>query len=258
MALEPVGAIRRTLKEAPVEALDDLISLHSADVRAGVIEAVASASRRLDRHAKETRRLLGLVALERELASRGQSMVAGIDEVGRGALAGPVTAAAVILPFDFLPAGLTDSKRLDALARARFDTLIRSVAVGCSIAHVPPAEIDALGIGAATAEAMRRALAGLGDGVDHVLVDGLPVALSVPSTAVVKGDLTVRAIAAASIVAKVARDTLMIELDERFAPYGFGRNKGYGSPDHLSALDRFGPCELHRRSFAPCIQPGLF
>ena len=258
--MEPlsVTTIRHALASADGDALDALIVLHERDARAGVVQAVTVARRRLDRDRREEARLVDICILERELVARGCTVVAGVDEVGRGALAGPVTAAAVVLPPDFAPRGLTDSKQLDPAARQGFDALIRASAIAVSVAHVPAAEIDAIGIVAATAEAMRRAVHGLGLVVDHVVVDGLPVELGVPSTAVVKGDAKVRSVAAASIVAKVARDTLMIDLATRFTPYGFEGNKGYGAPGHLAALDAHGPCEIHRRSFAPCVQSSLF
>jgi ribonuclease HII len=157
-----------------------------------------------------------------------------------------------------MPARLTDSKRLDASTRERLDAEIRSHAVAWAVAHVSAAEIDALGIAQATAEAMRRAVSALGCPIDHVLVDGRHVELGHPTTAVVKGDASVRSIAAASIVAKVARDALMVELATGYEGYGLAVNKGYGSPDHLAAIRMRGPSEIHRRSFAPCSQTSLF
>lgn len=258
MEILPVAAVRHAIASADGPALEALIRVYEADARAGVEQAVVAARRRLERDRRESARLSDICVLERELEARGFAVIAGVDEVGRGALAGPVTAAAVVLPPGFLPRGITDSKQLDPARRQRFDEVIRRNAVCLCVAHVPAVEIDAMGIAAATVEAMRRAIAGLALAADHVVVDGLPVDLGVPSTSVVKGDARVRSVAAASIVAKVARDALMVELAADFGPYGFDGNKGYGSPGHLAALNEHGPCEIHRRSFAPCVQSSLF
>ncbi len=185
-------------------------------------------------------------------------LVAGVDEVGRGALAGPVTAAAVLLDAGADIPGLADSKTLTPRQRARVDSVIRASAAAVAVAHVPPGVIDALGIAEATRRAMLEAVAALAVRPHAVVVDGLPVDLGVESHAVVRGDSLVAAVAAASIVAKVARDGLMAELDHEFPGYGFATHKGYGTPDHLAAIERLGPCEIHRRSFAPCSQRRLF
>jgi ribonuclease HII len=154
--------------------------------------------------------------------------------------------------------GLDDSKRLSPMARERLHGEILRVAVAVAVAHSDPDEIDALGIRGATVLAMRRAIRSLGITVDHILVDGRPVDLGVPSTSIVRGDSTVRAIAAAAIVAKVTRDALMREIDALHPGYGFAGNKGYGSADHLHALAALGPSPVHRLSFAPCAQYRLF
>ncbi len=188
----------------------------------------------------------------------GMVVVAGVDEVGRGALAGPVTAGACVFDPDIMLPGLDDSKRLTPHARESLHVLIAETARAWAVGHADPAEIDSLGIASATVLAMRRALSALGVSVEHVLVDGRPVELGFPSTAIIRGDSSVRAIAAASIVAKVTRDALMVELDAEYPGYGLAGNKGYGSPDHLDALVRLGPSPIHRMSFGPCGQPSLF
>ena len=177
--------------------------------------------------------------------------VCGVDEVGRGPLAGPVAAAAVVLPEVGAPAGLDDSKKLSAATRERLAAAIGAVAM-VGIGIVEADEVDRLNIHHATLEAMRRAVAALPSTPRHVLVDGkfLPV-LPCPATAVVGGDGLSRAIAAASIVAKVRRDRIMVEADARWPGYGWASNKGYGSPEHLCALAELGATPLHRRSFAP-------
>lgn len=178
--------------------------------------------------------------------------LAGVDEVGRGPLAGAVVAAAVILdpccPID----GLGDSKALSEKRRQELDVQIRKCALAFAVAEASPAEIDELNIYHATHLAMRRAIDALEIAAEYLLVDGncLP-GHHVPGQAVIKGDARHPAIGAASILAKVARDAQMLALHERFPDYGFARHKGYPTPEHLAALERLGPLPEHRRSFAP-------
>jgi ribonuclease HII len=188
---------------------------------------------------------------EKKLRRCGHGTIAGIDEVGRGPLAGPVVAAAVVLDLKRVPKGLADSKALTAPEREDlFEKIVATAQVG--IASVSHAEIDTINIRHASLSAMCRALAALPCTPDIALVDGndaphLPCATEM----IVKGDATVASIAAASIVAKVVRDRLMRRLGLTFPAYGFGSNVGYSTPVHLSALDGVGPCPFHRRSFAP-------
>lgn len=197
---------------------------------------------------------------ERALWSRGLTRVAGVDEAGRGPLAGPVVVAAVILPprwgREGLPAelhGLNDSKQLTAAQRERFyEFLTRCPDVCWALASLDAAVIDALNILRATQRAMHEALAQLRPAPEHVLLDGrsLP-GLPLPQTALIGGDARSYSIAAASVLAKVTRDRMMQELDARWPMYGFAEHKGYGTPGHLAALAAHGPCPVHRRSFAP-------
>ncbi|MEN9905018.1 MAG: hypothetical protein RLZZ555_1583 [Pseudomonadota bacterium] len=183
------------------------------------------------------------------------ALVAGVDEAGRGPLAGPVVAAAVILD-DCQPiAGLADSKKLSAARREALYDEIRAKALCCSIAQASVEEIDRLNILQATMLAMQRAVAGLRLKPGLVLVDGnrLPL-LEMRAEAIVKGDAKVAAISAASILAKVTRDRGLELLDRQFPRYGFARHKGYGTAEHLQALHRLGPCPEHRRSFAPVAE----
>ncbi len=188
-----------------------------------------------------------------ETAARVRGLtVAGVDEAGRGPLAGPVVAAAVVLDPARIPPGLDDSKALTARTRARlFDRLMECAGVAVGLATVE--EIDALNILRASHLAMVRALAGLGAAPGLALIDGnlLPRGCPVPAEAVVKGDARCLSIAAASVVAKVTRDRVMVALAQQFPGYGWERNMGYPSPEHLAALKTFGPTPFHRRSFAP-------
>ncbi|GGX97471.1 ribonuclease HII [Litchfieldella qijiaojingensis] len=182
----------------------------------------------------------------------GGTLLAGVDEVGRGPLVGAVVAAAVILDSSRPIDGLTDSKALSAARRERLADEIRGKALAFAVAEASAQEIDELNIYHATHLAMRRAIDGLTPSAEYLLVDGnrLP-GHHVPGQAVVKGDARHPAIAAASILAKVVRDAQMRELDARYPAYGFARHKGYPTPEHLAALERLGPLAEHRRSFAP-------
>jgi ribonuclease HII len=190
------------------------------------------------------------LAYEDRLWGRGLSLVAGIDEVGRGPLAGPVVAAAVILPSGCLIDGAADSKTLSAIRRTRLNEEIRLHALAIGIGAASVREIDALNIARATALAMRRALKSLPVAPEHVVVDGRPVRdLGRDHDAVIGGDGLVHTIGCASIIAKVCRDALMARLSSHYPGYGWGRNKGYATPEHLSALRSLGPCAHHRRTF---------
>jgi len=206
---------------------------------------------------------------ERALLQRGATRIAGVDEAGRGPLAGPVVAAAVSFPVEWISrglpaelAGLNDSKQLrDAQRESFFERLTVGGDVQFAIARIDAETIDAINILQATHRAMDQALAQLRPQPEHVLVDGLRVkSLRFPQVALVKGDARSFTIAAASVLAKVTRDRLMHEYDRRFPAYGFGRHKGYGTAQHLAALAEHGPCPIHRRSFAPLkpAQPELF
>jgi ribonuclease HII len=199
------------------------------------------------------------LAHEDQLRARGFRFVAGIDEAGRGPLAGPVVAAAVILPPHFHHPVLTDSKKLTAKKRdALFEELTGNSEILFCHAIVEAGEIDRLNILRATHEGMRRAVSGLAQKPDHALIDGLPVRpFPVEQTALVGGDALSFSIAAASIIAKVTRDRLMLALDEQYPAYGFAKHKGYGTAAHLAALKQYGPSPIHRRSFLPVRQAEL-
>ena len=202
---------------------------------------------------------------EQKLWQSGIARVAGVDEAGRGPLAGPVVAAAVILPSDWagtgLPAelaGLNDSKQLTAVQREKFFAFLTTYGeIEFGIAEVSAAVIDEINILQATHRAMNDALARLQPLPPHALVDGRPVkTLRVPQTAIVKGDARSYSIAAASVLAKVTRDRLMLAFHAQFPEYGFAEHKGYGTARHLAAIEKFGACPIHRRTFAPLKPAG--
>jgi ribonuclease HII len=189
-------------------------------------------------------------ALEDQAHADGYAVVAGMDEVGRGALCGPVVACVVVLGDGFDSTGVDDSKRLTAKQREELSARVREKAMAFSVGVADPREIDRLNILRATHLAMVRAVQGLGIGPDVILVDALTVpGVATPQRPIVKGDALSVSIAAASIVAKVMRDEMMRECDRRYPGYGLAHNMGYASDDHRQALRRMGPSEIHRRSF---------
>ena len=194
---------------------------------------------------------------ERKLRALGISSIAGIDEAGRGALAGPVVAAAVILPEKFKHRKLNDSKLLLPEKRQMiYDDLMANTAIAWAVGIVDSVEIDTLNILRATHKAMHLALAGLAMQPQHVLIDGLPVfPFPLPQTAIIDGDCYSLSIAAASVIAKVTRDAIMRDFCARFPEYCFSQHKGYGTELHLIKLHEHGPCPIHRRSFEPVAQP---
>ena len=197
---------------------------------------------------------------EHRLTGSGYSIIAGIDEAGRGPLAGSVFASAVVLPRGFIPQGINDSKKLSPRVRERLHQQLTSEPdVLWAVAKKNAAEIDLLNILRATHAAMRTAWELLEPRPDHVLIDGLPVPqFPCPQTALVGGDAISLSIAAASIIAKVERDREMEEMDRLYPEYGFAKHKGYPTAEHFAKLRLHGPCPIHRRSFAPVAQAELF
>ena len=191
--------------------------------------------------------------IEARLTAKGCRLVAGADEAGRGPLAGPVVAAAVILDPENIPAGLNDSKKLTARRREMLFAEIAATSRAVCWHSANRETIDRLNILRASLDAMAHALAGLQTGYDHALIDGrdVPPGLAAPAQAIIKGDARSVSIAAASIIAKVIRDRMMVRSDAVFPAFGFAGHKGYGSRGHLDAIGEHGPCPLHRRSFSP-------
>ena len=204
-----------------------------------------------ERQEKLKERLDVMLTHERRLWESGRSYIAGVDEVGRGPLAGPVVAAAVILPQDFSVLGIDDSKKLSPKKREELFDVIREKALAWSVGWVGPERIDEINILEATKEAMTQAVQGLSLQPDHVLIDGnfTVRALALPQTAIVKGDANSTSIAAASILAKVTRDRYMEEMDSVYPGYAFASNKGYGTKAHYDGLKAQGPTPIHRKTF---------
>jgi ribonuclease HII len=233
-------------------ALTELAEALRGDSRAGARALAGRCERRAAALRKERGRLALLFEIRRRLLERGARLVAGVDEVGVGPLAGPVVAAAVVLPDDPELPGLNDSKKLTRANRERLAEAIRRQAIDWRVGEAWPEEIDRLNIYHASLLSMRRAVEALSPHPDHVLVDARTIpGIRTPQTSLVRGDSRDASIAAASIVAKVHRDAIMLRLDARYPAYGFSRNMGYPTPQHIEALGRVGASAVHRRSFAP-------
>ncbi|MBY4798045.1 ribonuclease HII [Collinsella sp. AGMB00827] len=224
-----------------------LIELFCEDPRSQVQTALKRARRRLERDQAEHDRVRELYRYMHELGGHG--LILGVDEVGRGSIAGPLTVCALSLPDEPIIWGIDDSKRLSPQKRQVLAAQILEVAQAVGICHIEPARIDVIGMAAALREAVLGAIADTGVEPDAVLIDGTPLQVHQREIDVVHGDARVASIAAASIVAKVTRDDLMVELDEIYPGYSFSASKGYASPDHIAAIGKLGLSPVHRVSF---------
>ncbi|RDU38563.1 ribonuclease HII [Neobacillus piezotolerans] len=195
-----------------------------------------------------------MAVFEKKARQQGYKLIAGTDEAGRGPLAGPVAAAAVILPEDFFLPGLDDSKKLTAKKREEHEQIIKRSAISFSVCLIGPEEIDELNIYQASIKAMKAAIAGLSPLPDYVLADAVKLDMPFPSEAIIKGDAKSISIAAASILAKNERDRFMKKIAEQYPAYGFEKNMGYGTKEHMEAIAKFGITPHHRKSFAPVKQ----
>lgn len=245
---ETIGIIKEKLQAATIEELPDLLIHYEQDDRAGAQTAVERGRKRLAAYEKEKARCEALKKYEREYAAYAH--ICGIDEVGRGPLAGPVVAGAVILPKDCDILYINDSKKLSEKKREELYDVIMERAVAVGLGYSTPERIDKINILQATYEAMRQAIANLQVTPDILLNDAVTIPeVAVRQVPIIKGDAKSISIGAASIVAKVTRDRLMVQYDEVYPQYGFAANKGYGAQTHIDALKKYGPCPIHRRSF---------
>lgn len=248
MEEKKIGTIKEELKAAEEPMLPSFIAAYEADERAGVKKLVEQAKGRMAKLAAERERIEQLKKYEKEYAACGY--ICGIDEVGRGPLAGPVVAGAVILPEDCDILYINDSKKLSAAKREELYDVIMEKAVAVGLGIVSPQRIDEINILQATYEAMREAISKLSVTPDILLNDAVTIpGVSIRQVPLIKGDAKSISIGAASIVAKVTRDRLMVDYDKIMPEYGFASNKGYGSAEHIEALKKYGPTPIHRRSF---------
>ena len=243
-----IGQIKEELKAATEAMLPSFIMAYESDERSGVIKLVEQAKKRLQKLEEERKRIWKLQEYERKYGQ--YTYICGIDEVGRGPLAGPVVAGAVILPKDCDILYINDSKKLTAAKREELYDEIMEKAVAAGIGMVSPQRIDEINILQATYEAMREAISKLEPAPDILLNDAVTIPeVTIPQVPIIKGDAKSISIGAASIIAKVTRDRLMVEYDQILPEYGFASNKGYGSAEHIAALKKYGPSSIHGRSF---------
>lgn len=246
--MQSISEIKSIFQAADEGKLPDFIKEYETDERSGVAALVKKAQAKLDALEKERARMYEMKRFEREYADAG--FICGIDEVGRGPLAGPVVACAVILPKDEEILYLNDSKKLSAKKREELCDIIIEKAVAVGIGCISPERIDEINILQATYEAMRQAISSLSPKPDILLNDAVTIpGVDIRQVPIIKGDAKSASIAAASIVAKVTRDRMMEQYAEVFPAYDFASNKGYGSASHIAALKEVGPCPIHRRSF---------
>ena len=243
-----INAIKDELKAASINELPSLIEKYRADERKAVSDLLRKSEKRITDYNKELERIEKLKLYEKKYSEF--EYICGIDEVGRGPLAGPVVAGAVILPKDCDILYINDSKQLTEKRREELYDVIMEKAVCCALGYNSPERIDEINILQATYEAMREAIGKLSPAPTLLLNDAVNIpGVNISQVPIIKGDAKSISIGAASIIAKVTRDRLMVKYDEIYPEYGFARNKGYGSAEHIEALKKYGPTPIHRRSF---------
>lgn len=246
--MKTIGEIKEEFSAAREADWDAICQMYETDLRSGVQKLVQQYRKKLDALEKEKLRMEQMMQFEHKYEHLGY--LCGIDEVGRGPLAGPVVAGAVILPKDCDILYINDSKKLTAVKREELYDEIMEKAVAAGIGMVSPQRIDEINILQATYEAMREAISKLEPAPDILLNDAVTIPeVTIPQVPIIKGDAKSISIGAASIIAKVTRDRLMVEYDQILPEYGFASNKGYGSAEHIAALKKYGPSPIHRRSF---------
>lgn len=253
---DSIATIREKLNEITSEN-DPFFQLCLQDERKGVEKLLQSARRKWEKEAKLLAKLAEMKQYETDLFQQGYQSIAGVDEVGRGPLAGPVVAAAVILPADFSVVGINDSKQLSEAKRDALFETIKAEAVAIGVGIIEHDVIDRVNIYEATKLAMTEALNQLAPKPDFVLIDAMPLKYMEAELSLIKGDTKSISIAAASIIAKVTRDRLMQMYAEKYPGYDFASNMGYGTKNHLTGLDTIGICPIHRLSFSPVKEAKL-
>ncbi len=247
---ETIAQIKEKLAQIH-DAQDAYVLQLRKDERVGVQKLIQQFENRLAKEQAMINNARTMRQFENELLAKGYQAICGIDEVGRGPLAGPVVAAAVILPNDELILGLNDSKQLSEKKRESLYQIIQEKAVAIGIGVVDETTIDAINIYQAARLAMTKAVEQLAGKPDYLLIDAMELDLDIQQTSLIKGDARSQSIAAASIIAKVYRDHVMVELDKHYPGYGFGKNAGYGTKEHLEGLAKYGVTPIHRKTFAP-------
>ena len=248
--MKSIAEIKEEFKICSVENLDNFIKLYREDPRAGVLKLVESAVKKIEKHNAELERLESITQYEKKYQSTGIEYIGGVDEVGRGPYAGPVVACCVILPKGCKIEGINDSKKLSLKKREELFDVIKEKAVSVGLGIVDNYEIDEINILQATYKAMRIAIENMNVKPQQILADAVTIpGVDIPQEAIIKGDAKSISIGAASIVAKVVRDRMMVEYAKKYPQYGFEHNVGYGSKEHEEAIRKYGLCDIHRRSF---------
>lgn len=243
-----IGEVKKILSSAAIEDLKKVMKNFETDERAGVQNELKKAAARITKYEQELQRTYAISEYERKYSD--YAYICGIDEVGRGPLAGPVVAGAVILPKDCDILYINDSKQLSEKKREELYDIIMEKAIAATVGYASVERIDEINILQATFEAMREAISKLPVSPDILLNDAVTIPqITIPQVPIIKGDAKSISIGAASIIAKVTRDRLMVEYDSVFPEYGFASNKGYGSAAHIEAIKKNGPCPIHRRTF---------
>jgi ribonuclease HII len=250
LEVKSIAQVEKILAELKSEKAPFILELE-ADERKGVQKLLGKWKKDLERKKLLEEKFYEMNAFERKYRKQGYKLIAGMDEAGRGPLAGPVCAAAVILPEDFYLPGIDDSKKLSSKKREDYDEIIRREAVAVSVIMIPAEEIDQINIYEATKKAMMSAAAALQPSPDFLLIDAMKIETPFSSESIIKGDAKSISIAAASIVAKTARDRFMQDLAQKYPEYGFEQNMGYGTREHIAAIEAYGITPYHRKSFAP-------
>ena len=245
-----MNRIRESLEAAEGTEKEKLLQEYGKDERKGVQKLVLQYRKKEEAFRREQERLETMAVFEKKYRAEGFSAICGIDEAGRGPLAGPVVAGAVILPEDCRILYLNDSKKVSEARREALYLEIQEKALACGIGIVSPKRIDEINILQATYEAMRQAIENMNISPELLLVDAVTIPdVQVKQVGIVKGDAKSISIAAASILAKVTRDRLMQQYEEMYPEYGFGSHKGYGTESHIAAIEKYGACPIHRRTF---------
>lgn len=255
---ESISEIKNIYSRTDIKDLPEFIESLKNDNRKGVLSIINSANKKYNAYLEEMERLKAITYYENQCRQNGYKLIAGIDEVGRGPLAGPVVTAAVILKENDLIEGINDSKKLSAAKRKSLYDIIIDRAISYAFGVVSSEEIDSINILQATYKAMRQALASLNVKPDFVLADAVTIPdIDIKQQGIIKGDAKSISIGAASIIAKVYRDRMMDEYAKIYPEYGFEQNKGYGSQSHIEAIKKYGPCPIHRKTFIKNFVWGL-
>lgn len=248
--MEAIKQIKQHLSSVDLDEIPEAIKIYTEDERISVKKLIEQYQKKYIKYQKELQRIKEISKYETELYQKGKMYIAGIDEVGRGPLAGPVMTCAVILPKDCNVLGINDSKKLSANQRENICIQLKKIAIDMSISLVEADEIDRINILQSVYKSMKQSLNNLSTKPDIVLVDAISIPdIDIEQLSIVKGDAKSISIAASSIIAKVTRDKLMNDYSKKYPQYGFDRNKGYGTKEHIDAIKKYGLCPIHRRTF---------